>query len=219
MLLNFNFCTAPGLQLRSGATVRSENAEKLRFYAVARCAAIKTGRLANGAIKENQWVRCFNEIATREKWRICWVFSRARRGNNNDFRIRVCKNSIIIMGLTATRPGRPIAEKGAVIGISSAKRLFYGARTVSKPGVVEALFRGSVNFRFRDEFARDCPLQRGVCCEPDSLDRMPNISCRHQFTRVPKARNRRGPVSAKRRAGCVCRRHIRELPAVGQVVQ
>jgi hypothetical protein len=123
---------------------------------------IKTGRLANGAIKENQWVRWVNEIATREKWRICWVFSRARRGNNNDFRIRVCKNSIIIMGLTATRPGRPIGEKGAVIGISSAKRLFYGARTVSKPGVAEALFRGSVNFRFRDEFARDCPLQRRV---------------------------------------------------------
>jgi hypothetical protein len=39
---------------------------------------IKTGRLANRAIKENQWVRCFNEIPTREKWRICLVFSRAR---------------------------------------------------------------------------------------------------------------------------------------------
>src|SRR5215469_12961443 len=43
---------------------------------------IKTGRLANGAIQENQWVRWVSEIATREKWRICWVFSRARRGNN-----------------------------------------------------------------------------------------------------------------------------------------
>jgi len=42
-------------------------------------------------------------------------------------------------------------------------------------------------------------LQRGVYCEPDSLDRVPNISCRHQFTRVPKARNRCGPVAAKRR--------------------
>src|SRR5215469_8481673 len=94
-------------------------------------------------------------------------FSRARVGGIiSDFRIRVCGNSMIIMGLTATRPGRPIGEKGAVIGISSAKRLFYGARTVSKPGVIEALFRGSVNFRFRDEFARDCPLQRKVCCEP-----------------------------------------------------
>jgi len=200
LLTPFNFCTARrGCNVAPARSSLRKMPGNCDFMPLLDALRIKTGRLAIRAIKENQWVRCFNEIATREKWRICWVFSRARRGNNNDFRIRVCKNSIIIMGLTATRPGRPIAEKGAVIGISSAKRLFYGARTVSKPGVVEALFRGSVNFRFRDEFARDCPLQRGVCCEPDSLDRMPNISCRHQFTRVPKARNRRGPVAAKRR--------------------
>ena len=107
---------------------------------------------------------------TREKWRICWVFSRARVGGIiNDFGSAFAENPMIITGLTATRPGRPIGEKGAVIAISSAKRLFYGARTVSKPGVIEALFRGSVNFRFRDEFARDCPLQGRVDCEPEFL--------------------------------------------------
>jgi hypothetical protein len=33
-----------------------------------------------------------------------------------------------------------------------------------------------VDFRFRDEFARDCPLQRGVCCEPDALDQVSRLA-------------------------------------------
>ena len=32
-----------------------------------------------------------------------------------------------------------------------------------------SLLRASGNFTFRDEFARDCPLQRRVTCEPDFL--------------------------------------------------
>jgi hypothetical protein len=114
--------------------VRSENAEKLRFYAVARCAAIKTGRLANRAIKENQWVRCFNEIPTREKWRICWVFSRARvRGIINDFRIALAKNPIINRGLTATGRAGRLERKVPLSGYRARKGYFTVPESFPNP--------------------------------------------------------------------------------------
>ena len=40
-------------------------------------------------------------------------------------------------------------------------------------------------FGFRDEFAQDCLLQRGVRCEPDFRARIPSVTCRifarHKF--------------------------------------
>ena len=34
-------------------------------------------------------------------------------------------------------------------------------------GEIPCIFPANREFLNRDEFARDCPLQRGVCCEPD----------------------------------------------------
>ena len=46
---------------------------------------------------------------------------------------------------------------------------------------VNSLLAG--NFRLRDEFARDCLLQRRVSCEPDFLDRgAENIAERDSVT-------------------------------------
>jgi hypothetical protein len=35
---------------------------------------------------------------------------------------------------------------------------------------IDLFLRGSPISKFRDGFARDCPLQEGVRCEPDLLD-------------------------------------------------
>ena len=39
-----------------------------------------------------------------------------------------------------------------------------------KPSEIPCIFAPSREFGFRDGFARDCLLQRGVWCEPDFLD-------------------------------------------------
>ena len=42
--------------------------------------------------------------------------------------------------------------------------------TKAKIDEIPCIFPASREFGFRDEFAPDCPLQRGVRCEPDSSD-------------------------------------------------
>ena len=101
LLTPFNFCTARrGCNVAPARSSLRKMPGNCDFMPLLDALRSKPVDCRNRAIKENQWVRWVSEIPTREKWRICWVFSRARVGGIiNDFQDHSCENPIINRGL------------------------------------------------------------------------------------------------------------------------
>jgi hypothetical protein len=65
--------------------------------------------------------------------------------------------------LTGETGPAPIRRENTIFGFSGPEKPLYGLKIDG----INASFGAAREINFRDEFAGDSPLQRGVRCEPD----------------------------------------------------